>query len=178
MAFKLRDDLEKLLNPSQDMAGDRINPKNLESMQFTDGWTIPKDFLAFDESTADAEIDKVTAMAEARAQGSRVLEAYSSLADVELKFQKQFAALQQKLANLEITKAEAHAKWLTLTHDLKMAKRKAGLQHATDVENSNIAFANFDRGLRQRLQQKTNTSRNGTEQGSPALNRRRFSVAS
>ena len=178
MAFGLRDNLEKLLNSGGRMTNETINPSNLEGMNFETGWDLPKDFLAFDEQTADAEIDKVTAMAEARVQGKRVIDEYSHLADIELSYQNAMSQLRTKIAKLEISREEGFAQWETLKHQLNVARRKAGLGHANDVEQSNIAFASFQRSLQQKLQQQTNTSRRGTESGSPSLHRRsRMKVA-
>jgi hypothetical protein len=177
MAFGLKDNLEKLLNSGGRMTNETINPSNLEGMGFEVGWQLPKNFLQFDEKSADAEIDKVTAMAEARVQGTRVIEEYSHLAEVELRYQQATDKLRSQIAKLEISREEGFAKWETLKHQLNVARRKAGLSHASDVEQANIAFANFQRNLQARLHTQTNTSRRGTESGSPALNRRGIRIA-
>lgn len=180
MAFKLNGALTKQLNSSGRLTNEKNNPSLVQNMKMPTGWKLPADFLSFDEASADAEIDKVTAMTEALSQGDRVGQAYIQLAAAQTKYDKTMKVLAAKVARMEIGKEEAMAELQSLKHQVDVARRTAGLQYANDVEQSNVGFANFQRKLKQNLYQATNTSRGGTEQGSPSLSavRTPISIAS
>ena len=177
MAFRLSDDLASVLNASSGLADDYINPANLESMGFQKGLDIPADLLIYpDQASADKAIDAITQEAELYYQSTRVVKEYGHLAEQANNFHQEMKKLREKLAKLEITTEEAYAQWQTLIHKVNSVKRQAGLQHASDVEEINIGFAKFERGLAEKLQRQTNMSKGGTEQGS-SRQRKRVALA-
>ena len=166
MAFNLSGDLEKQLNASRGLAGNDINPSNLENTKFTPVRKVP-DFTKFSsETAADAEIDSVTNEAEAKTQQERVVKAYTHLANVENKLQKSMDALRKAYFAGEVTIEEAFGNWQTMKHKLNLKRREVALDNAYEEEAANIGFGSFQRGLKQKLYDATDTSRKGTHAGS------------
>ena len=71
MAFLLAKRLENQLQAKSRLTDDTFNPSNLENLQLPPGVELPTDWLSFDEQSADAFIDQMTAEAEKRSQGIR-----------------------------------------------------------------------------------------------------------
>ncbi|MFG6098054.1 hypothetical protein SPB21_22515 [Leptothoe sp. ISB3NOV94-8A] len=168
MAFNLTGNLERTLNAKTGLTNERINPSNLERLDFTNVAQLPSNFLTDcgTEASADQFIDHITAESEQLSQATRAIDAANHYIDCQQKYQTALKSLREKVAKLEITIEEAFAQWQTLKHQLNLARKQAGLKHASDVENANIAYAKFDRGLREKLHTATDISRNGIHQGS------------
>ncbi|MEM9805989.1 MAG: hypothetical protein AAF959_11975 [Cyanobacteria bacterium P01_D01_bin.56] len=176
MAFGLTDDIRKVLSANDGLADGHINPTNLEKLKFQKGLEIPDNLLIYrDQASADAAIDKITEEATLYAQSTRVVQEYTHLVGEAEKFHKAMRALRSKVASLEMTVEQAYGEWQTLIHKLNTTKRQTGLLHASEVEEANIGFAKFERGLTEKLRSRTDESRSGSEAGS--VRRRRFKLA-
>ncbi|MEM9151226.1 MAG: hypothetical protein AAGB19_12320 [Cyanobacteria bacterium P01_F01_bin.3] len=167
MAFSLTKTLPEQLSAKDGLTDGNVNPANLERLSFQPGITIPDNLLVYrDQEQADAAIETITEQATLYAQSTRVVEAYSHLVEKKLAFDKAMQELRRKVAQSEITLEAAYGEWQTLKHQLATEKAKAGLLHASKVEETNIGYGAFERGLKLKLFKLTDESRNGTEFGS------------
>ncbi len=167
MAFGLTEDIRSSLSAKDGLADGTVNPANLERIGFQPGVTIPDNLLVYkDQAAADAAIDTITEQATLYAQSTRVVEEYTHLVEAAEKYHKATRKLRTKVASLEITIEQAFSEWQTLKHEVNTAKRQSGLLHASNVEEANIGFAKFQRGLTMKLRGMTDESRSGTEAGS------------
>lgn len=168
MAFNLTGNLEQALGAKSSLTDESINPSNLERLKFTKVRRLPENFITEcgTEAAADKYIDEITKESEALVQSTRAIEASSHYIDCQQAYQVALQKLRQKVHKLEITIEEAYAQYQTLQHTLNLKRKEAGLQHASDVEQANVAYAQFDRGLRHKLQASTDLSRRGTHEGS------------
>lgn len=174
MAFGLTDNIGEILSAQPGLSDGRINPSNLEKLVFPDGLTIPGDLLTFpDQASADRKIDEITEQAALYVQSTRVVNEYIHLVDAAEKYQKALQSLRKRVAGMEITIEQAYSEWQTLKHQGNVARKKSGLLHASEVEKSNIAFAQFERGVTEKLRQATDESRSGSLSGS---RRQRFKL--
>lgn len=168
MAFNLTGNLEQALGAKTSLTNENINPSNLERLDFTKVRKLPANFLTEcgTEAAADKFIDDITEEAEQLTQATRAIESASHYIDCQQAYQTALQKLRVKVQRLEVTIEEAYSQYQTLKHVLNLKRKEAGLQHASDVEQANINYAQFDRGLRNKLQASTDLSRRGTHQGS------------
>ena len=165
MAFKQSRSLRSQLNVNGTIDSERSNPRNLDGITLPSGVVISGNYTQFNQASADARIDRLTELQEAYVQGKRV-------ADEETKTLKKYAELMKSLKKLaeqcyetEKAAAEAEVQIRTLSHQLKILKKTLASQHAADVEEANIGFADYERNLSQRLRDRTNTAASGTNYG-------------
>ena len=167
MAFSLTKPLTEQLSAKDGLTNNNINPANLDRLDFQSGIKIPDNLLVYrDQAQADAAVDELTEQATLYTQSTRVVEAYTHLVEKKIAFDREMQELRRKVAQSEISIETAYSEWLTLKHQLATEKVKAGLLHASKVEQTNIGYGAFERGLKQKLFKVTDESRNGTESGS------------
>ena len=167
MAFSLTKTLPEQLSAKDGLTDGNVNPANLERLSFQPLINFPDIGQGqLDLLDAVAAIETITEQATLYAQSTRVVEAYSHLVEKKLAFDKAMQELRRKVAQSEMTLEAAYGEWQTLKHQLATEKAKAGLLHASKVEETNIGYGAFERGLKLKLFKLTDESRNGTEFGS------------
>ncbi|MEM9164164.1 MAG: hypothetical protein AAGC54_13990 [Cyanobacteria bacterium P01_F01_bin.4] len=167
MAFSLTKTLSEQLSAKDGLTDNTINPANLDRLGFQSGINIPDNLLVYrDQAQADAAVDTLTEQATLYTQSTRVVDAYTHLVEKKIAFDRAMQELRRKVAQSEINIETAYSEWLTLKHQLATEKVKAGLLHASKVEQTNVGYGAFERGLKLKLFKVTDESRTGTESGS------------
>ena len=169
MAFLLAKRLENQLQTKSRLTDDNFNPSNLENLQLPPGVKLPTDWLSFDEASADAFIDQMTAEAEKRSQGIRAADSAITLLKIDTELVKRMKKLVELAAKNEIAREEAFAQFQELQHKLKVVRAKAGLGLAAGIEKENVGFAAYRRHLQEGLRRVTNLSAGGTHEGALSL---------
>ncbi|MGB3790176.1 MAG: hypothetical protein WA949_19360 [Phormidesmis sp.] len=169
MAFLLAKRLENQLQTKSRLTDDSFNPSNLENLQLPPGVKLPTDWLGFDEQSADAFVDQMTAEAEKRSQGIRAADSAIALLKVDTELVKRMKKLIELAAKNEIAREEAFAQFQQLQHQLKVVRAKAGLGLAAGIEKENVGFAAYRRQLQEGLRRVTNLATGGTHEGALSL---------
>ena len=169
MAFLLAKRLENQIQTKSRLTDDSFNPSNLENLQLPPGVKLPTDWLSFDEQSADAFIDQMTAEAEKRSQGIRAADSAIALLKTDTELVKRMKKLIELAAKNEIAREEAFAQYEELQHKLKIVRAKAGIGLAAGIEKENVGFAAYRRQLQEGLRRVTNLAAGGTHEGALAL---------
>ena len=169
MAFLLAKRLENQLQTKSRLTDDSYNPSNLENFQLPPGVDLPSDWLTFDESSADAFVDQMTAEAEKRSQGVRAVDSAIAFLKTDTELVKRMKKLIEAAAKNEIAREEAFAQFEQLQHQLNVVRAKSGLGLAAGIEKENIGFAAYRRQLQEGLRRVTNLAAGGTHEGALSL---------
>ena len=169
MAFLLAKRLENQIQTKSRLTDDSFNPSNLENLQLPPGVKLPTDWLSFDEQSADAFIDQMTAEAEKRSQGIRAADSAISLLKTDTELVKRMKKLIELAAKNEIAREEAFAQFQELQHQLKVVRAKAGIGLSAGIEKENVGFAAYRRQLQEGLRRATNLATGGTHEGALSL---------
>ena len=169
MAFLLAKHLENQLTTKSRLTDDSFNPSNLDSLQLPPGVKLPTDWLTFDEQTADAFVDQMTAEAEKRSQSIRAADSAISLLKTDTELVKRMKKLIEAAAKNEIAREEAYAQFEQLKHQLNIVRAKSGLGLAAGIEKENVGFAAYRRQLQEGLRKVTNLATGGTHEGALSL---------
>ena len=169
MAFLLAKRLENQIQTKSRLTDDSFNPSNLENLQLPPGVKLPTDWLSFDEQSADAFIDQMTAEAEKRSQGIQAADSAISLLKTDTELVKRMKKLIELAAKNEIAREEAFAQFQELQHQLKIVRAKAGIGLAAGIEKENVGFAAYRRQLQEGLRRVTNLATGGTHEGALSL---------
>ena len=169
MAFLLAKRLEKQIQTKSRLTDDNFNPSNLENLQLPPGVKLPTDWLSFDEQSADAFVDQMTAEAETRSQGIRAADSAIALLKIDTELVKRMKKLIELTAKNEIAREEAFAQFQELQHKLKVVRAKAGIGLAAGIEKENVGFAAYRRQLQEGLRRATNLAAGGTHEGALSL---------
>ena len=169
MAFLLAKRLENQLTTKSRLTDDTFNPSNLENLQLPPGVSLPTDWLSFDEQSADAFVDQMTAEAETRSQSIRAADSAISLLKTDTELVKRMRKLIELAAKNEIAREEAFAQFQELQHKLKVVRAKSGLGLAAGIEKENVGFASYRRQLQEGLRRVTNLATGGTHEGALSL---------
>ena len=169
MAFLLAKRIENQLQTKSRLTDDNFNPSNLENLQLPPGVKLPTDWLSFDEASADAFVDQMTAEAEKRSQGIRAADSAIAFLKADTELVKKMHKLVELAAKNEMAREEAYAQYEQLQHQLKVVRAKAGIGLAAGIEKENIGFAAYRRQLQEGLRKVTNLSMGGTHEGALSL---------
>jgi len=168
MAFLLAQRLENQIQTKSRLTDDSYNPSNLENLQLPPGVELPKDWLSFDEASADAFVDQMTAEAEKRSQGIRAADSAIAFLKIDTDL-KRMKKLIELAAKNEIAREEAFAQYEELNHKLKVVRAKSGIGLAAGIEKENVGFAAYRRQLQEGLRRVTNLAAGGTHEGALSL---------
>ena len=169
MAFLLAKPFTQQLQTKSRLTDDNYNPSNLESLQLPPGVKLPTDWLSFDEASADAFIDEMTAEAEKRSQGIRAADSAIALLKTDTELVKRMRKLIELAAKNEIAREEAFKEFQSLQHKLKVVRAKAGIGLAASVEQENVGLAAYRRKLQEGLRRVTNLAAGGTHEDALSL---------
>ena len=169
MAFLLAKRLDQQLQTKSRLTDDSYNPSNLENLQLPPGVKLPTDWLSFDEQSADAFIDQMTAAAEKRSQGIRAADSAIAFLKLDTELVKRMKQLIELAAKNEIGREEAFKEFQALQHKLKIVRAKAGIGLAAGIEQENVGFASYRRRLQEGLRKATDLSAGGTHEGALSI---------
>ena len=169
MAFLLAKRLENQLTTKSRLTDDSFNPSNLENLQLPPGVPLPTDWLSFDEQSADAFIDQMTAEAETRSQGIRAADSAIAFLKTDTELVKRMKKVIELAAKNEIAREEAFAQYEELKHKLNVVRAKSGIGLAAGIEKENVGFAAYRRQLQEGLRRVTNLATGGTHEGALSL---------
>ena len=169
MAFLLAKRLENQIQTKSRLTDDTFNPSNLENLQLPPGVKLPTDWLSFDEQSADAFVDQMTAESETRSQSIRAADSAIALLKIDTELVKRMKKLVELAAKNEIAREEAYAQFQELQHKLKVVRAKAGISLAAGIEKENVGFAAYRRQLQEGLRRATNLAAGGTHEGALSL---------
>ena len=169
MAFLLAKPFTQQLQTKSRLTDDNYNPSNLESLQLPPGVKLPTDWLSFDEASADAFIDEMTAEAEKRSQGIRAADSAIALLKTDTELVKRMRKLIELAAKNEIAREEAFKEFQSLQHKLKVVRAKAGIGLAASVEQENVGLSAYRRKLQEGLRRVTNLAAGGTHEDALSL---------